>query len=130
MTGNGTWDSTTKELGNSFLKLDASLSVVDWFTPSHHRCLDIVDADVGSAGPLLIPNTDLLVGGGKEGVIYLLRRANLGHLQPLGEDRAGKPCGGNPINGRNPPLYSFQATPLYDDNAHHNMILAIEEIFT
>lgn len=113
MTGNGTWKAGTNDVGNSFLKLDPSLSLIDWFTPSHHRCLSRVDADLGSAGPLLIPNSNFLVGGGKEGVVYLLNARDLGKLQPPGPDRAKSPCAGDQINGVNPPVYSFQATPLY-----------------
>ena len=30
------------------------------------------DADLGSNGPLLIPNTNLLIGGGKQGILYLI----------------------------------------------------------
>jgi outer membrane protein assembly factor BamB len=117
MTGNGTWKGGTNDLGNSFLKLDPLLSLIDWFTPSHHLCLSRVDADLGSAGPLLIPNSNFLVGGGKEGVVYLLNARDLGRLQPPGPDRATRPCAGDPINGVNPPVYSFQATPLYHEGA-------------
>lgn len=127
MTGNGAWDTTTKELANSFVKLDPSLSVIDWFTPSHYRCLNEIDADLGSAGPLLIPNSELLVGGGKEGTIYLLKRTHLGHLQPAAKDTATGYCSGYPINGRNPPVQSFQATRLYDENWRTNPTVRLEE---
>jgi hypothetical protein len=36
------------------------------------------DQDLGSAGPLLPPHTDLLLGAGKDGILYVLDRANLG----------------------------------------------------
>ncbi len=37
---------------------------------------------MGSAGPLLIPNTDLLIGGGKESKFFLMKRESMGRYQP------------------------------------------------
>src|SRR5262249_20900611 len=33
-----------------------------------------------AAGPMLIPGTHYMVGGGKQGILYVLDRGNLGHL--------------------------------------------------
>lgn len=70
--------------GESFVKLslrrDNGLTVVDWFTPCNQCYRDNVDADLGSAGPLLILGTNLLIGGGKLGTAYLLDRNNLGEF--------------------------------------------------
>jgi len=79
ITGNGSWDGAT-QLSESFIKLDPHMKLVDWFTPSNHRHLDAVDNDLDSAGPLLIPNKNLVLGGGKEGVLYLIDRDHFGHL--------------------------------------------------
>ena len=64
----------------SLLKLDPAhgLSLLDWFTPSNWSALDTSDADLSSAGPLLVPGTSLLVGGGKSAVMYVLNTASLG----------------------------------------------------
>ncbi|MBV9726388.1 MAG: hypothetical protein JO299_14610, partial [Gammaproteobacteria bacterium] len=64
----------------SVLKLDPAhgLSLVDWFTPGNWSALDSADQDLSSAGPLLLPGTGLLAGGGKAGVLYLLNTAALG----------------------------------------------------
>jgi hypothetical protein len=64
----------------SVLKLDPShgLKLVDWFTPSNWSFMDGSDLDLSSSGPLLIPGTALLAGGGKTGMLYLLNSANLG----------------------------------------------------
>jgi hypothetical protein len=64
----------------SVIKLDPSsgLTPVDWFTPSNWQFLDVNDQDVSGSGPMLIPGTNLLLGGGKEGVLYLLNKNNLG----------------------------------------------------
>src|SRR5262249_28459101 len=40
------------------------------------------DEDLGIQNALLIPNTNLVVGGGKEGVLYVVDRTNMGHSRP------------------------------------------------
>lgn len=64
----------------SALKLDPSngLSLIDWFTPTNWSHLDDFDLDLTSAGPLLIPGTSLVAGGGKSGTLYVMDTANLG----------------------------------------------------
>jgi hypothetical protein len=80
--GNG-WGSGydgVHDFSESVLKLDPAngLKLVDWFTPSNWSFLDVNDYDLGSSGPMLIPGTGLLAGGGKTGVLYVLNTANLG----------------------------------------------------
>ncbi len=69
------------DFSESALKLDPShgLTVVDWFTPGNWQYLDDNDLDLSSSGPLLIPGTGLLAGGGKTGDLYVLDTASLGH---------------------------------------------------
>jgi hypothetical protein len=64
----------------SVLKLDPSqgLKLLGWFTPGNWSFLDAHDLDLTSSGPLLIPGTSLLAGGGKTGDLYVLDTANLG----------------------------------------------------
>ena len=79
-TGNGTWDASNS-FGDSMLKLNpnSSLALSDWFTPDNQEYLSSADLDLGVSGPLLLPNTNLLLGGSKTGDIYLLNTANMGH---------------------------------------------------
>jgi hypothetical protein len=73
--GNGGYDAALGDFGDSVLKLgwtNSKLSVTGWFTPSDENILKIQDADFGSVGPLLVPGSDLLVTGSKEGKLYLL----------------------------------------------------------
>jgi hypothetical protein len=80
VTGNGSWDGVSN-FSESFLKLNApGLDLADWFTPSDHANMDRTDADLGASGALLIPGTNLVVGGGKTGVLYVLDINNLGQL--------------------------------------------------
>jgi hypothetical protein len=74
MTGNGDYDGAN-DFGDSMVKLNSSAVVQDWFTPDDQATLAAEDADLGSSGPVLIPNTNLLVGGGKQGILYLINSA-------------------------------------------------------
>lgn len=91
MTGNGDFDANQggKNLGDSFVKLrmdnDGTLTMVDWFSPYNNDILNAWDADLGSAGVLILPGTKYVIGVGKESVLYLLDRNNMGHFNP-GED--------------------------------------------
>lgn len=79
VTGNGSWNGTT-QFSESFIKLDPHMHMVDWFTPTNHFQLDKDDNDLDSSGATLIPGTHLVVGGGKEGVFYLVNTDHFGHL--------------------------------------------------
>lgn len=101
ITGNGTFNtnSTTasaRSYGDSFLKLTnsgSSLIVADYFAPFNQDALNSVDADLGSGGALVLPDSvgsalhpHLLVGCGKEGKIYLLDRDNMGHFSSVNDN--------------------------------------------
>jgi hypothetical protein len=79
-TKNGGWNGVTN-FSESALKLDPSngLALIDWFTPGNWQFLDNNDLDLSASGPLLIPGTTLLAGGGKTGDLYVLDTGNLGH---------------------------------------------------
>jgi hypothetical protein len=112
MTGNAPYDAETGDYGDSFLKLNPhavvsdTLPVVDSFTPFDQADLDVYDLDLGSGGPLLIPGTHLLLGGGKPGKFYLLDQDDMGGYQQ-GAD------------GMDRVVQSFQATILHNNVAYH-----------
>jgi hypothetical protein len=89
ITGNGTADlQDGPNRGESFLKLRRqgdTLAVLDWFTPFNYAVLEREDRDLGSAGALVIPGGKIVLGGGKEGRIYVLDRANMGKFH-TGDD--------------------------------------------
>jgi hypothetical protein len=70
-------------LGESFVKLSPNLQVLDWFMPCLADQWDLPlpdgDKDLGASGPVLIPGSNALVGGGKERYLYALHRDSLGH---------------------------------------------------
>jgi Bacterial Ig-like domain (group 2) len=84
-SGNGDFDTSNipaKLLGDTVMKLffnGSSVSLVDYFTPYNQGSLDGGDTDLGSGGPLLLPDqsggtTHELVQVGKSGTIYVLNR--------------------------------------------------------
>jgi hypothetical protein len=110
-TGNGTFDTTLNssgmpnqhDFGDSVLKLAVDptstptnqngngwgLKVADYFTPFNQATLEANDADLGSGGILILPDSagstahrHLMVIAGKEGKIYLIDRDNMGHFDP------------------------------------------------
>ncbi|HEX7654059.1 MAG TPA: RICIN domain-containing protein [Verrucomicrobiae bacterium] len=87
ITGNGDWDGVNK-WGESLLKLTPALTVSDWFTPTNYATLNAGDQDFGAGGAMLLPgaagypSTSYVIGGGKEGKIFVLDKTSgaLGHL--------------------------------------------------
>ena len=94
--GNGTFDTALNasgfpsqgDCGNCYVKASstAPLMLLDYFTPLNTVAESNVDEDLGSGGPLLLPDfTDasgktrhLAVGSGKDAIIYVLDRDNMG----------------------------------------------------
>lgn len=78
VTGNGSWNGSS-DFSESFLKLDANLKILDWFTPTDHAHLDSIDADLDCSGAVLVPGTKLVMDAGKQGVLYLVDARHMGH---------------------------------------------------
>ncbi len=82
--GNSTWAG-----GEAIVKLQSgarfSGQPADYFAPSNWRALDAGDVDIGGSGPVLldVPGATpsaLVIALGKNGVVYLLDRTNLGGI--------------------------------------------------
>ena len=104
-TGDGTFDASTggKDYGDSLLKTDANLNVLDYFTPMDQACRLLPnDLDLGSGGPMILPTqagsfADEVIEAGKGGSpcdlfgstyavpIYLVNRDNMGTYHPSGD---------------------------------------------
>ena len=94
-TGNGTFnaDSGGKDYGDSVLKLGlegSSLVVRDYFTPHDQARISDADADIGSSGPLLLPDQPgphrhLVLQPTKDSSIYVLDRDRLGKFHSQGD---------------------------------------------
>lgn len=86
--GDGPFDASSggSDYGDSILHLNPAsngMNVVDYFTPEDELNLFNSNLDLGSSGILLLPDqsgphTHELIGGGKEGTLYLVDRDNMG----------------------------------------------------
>ena len=81
VTGDGPNDGQTS-WGESVLKLNKNLEILDYFTPAEWAFLTCKDNDLGSAGAMLMPGRNQLVVGGKNSKMFVLNQGALGHQQP------------------------------------------------
>jgi len=103
LSANGTFDETLDangfpshgDFGNSFLKLTpdrGKLSITDYFTMFNVAEENAVDGDLGSGGPMVLPDMKdatgktwrLAVGAGKDLCIYVVNRDAMGRFSKLG----------------------------------------------
>jgi hypothetical protein len=96
IVGNGDFGTTLNSsgfpangnCGNCFAKVSGSapMKLMDYFTPLNTVSESNADTDFGSGGPLLLPDLKdatgttrhLAVGAGKDGLIYVIDRDNMG----------------------------------------------------
>ncbi|HEY3855972.1 MAG TPA: chitobiase/beta-hexosaminidase C-terminal domain-containing protein [Verrucomicrobiae bacterium] len=104
-TANGSFDANTGggDYSDSFVKLSTTngMAVADYFTPYNQSDLAAGDADLGSGGPLLLPDyvgskahPHLIVGAGKEGTIHLVDRDNMGKFNSANDSQIVQELGG------------------------------------
>jgi hypothetical protein len=86
-TANGSFDGMSggRDLSMSVLKLSAAGKLSDWFAPHDAVALSNADVDLGSTGPMVLPDqtgahAHLMIGSGKPGYLYLLDRDQMGHF--------------------------------------------------
>jgi len=89
-TGNGYYDPSSGDYGDSMLELKPDMSsLLGYYAPSNALTLQDEDLDLGSTSPALIPrqatsNTPLMaVQGGKDDLLRLVNRAALTGSTPL-----------------------------------------------
>ncbi|MBV8066983.1 MAG: hypothetical protein JO113_03320, partial [Candidatus Eremiobacteraeota bacterium] len=73
------------KLGDSFVKLSTannSLALAAFYNPAIRNNYEAGDTDLGSGGPLILPS-GTLIGGGKDGALYVLSQSNLTPTQPM-----------------------------------------------
>jgi len=94
-TGNGTFDAASggKDYGDSVLKLtpkNSAIEIADYFTPFDQAKLSDADADLGSSGPLLLPDQPgahrhLLLQPTKNSTLYVIDRDQMGKFNTDGD---------------------------------------------
>jgi hypothetical protein len=91
ITGNGGFDVTSatppnNDYGDSFLQITGGTTVSSYFTPSDQETDEENDSDFGSGGSAVVLNVSsgalqhLVIGGGKDGALYLLNGDSMGGL--------------------------------------------------
>lgn len=75
--------STMVGYNDSFLRLNGStLAVLDYFSPDNNYVLATNDADLGAGANILVPGSSAMpneiLGGGKDGNIFVVDRDNMG----------------------------------------------------
>jgi hypothetical protein len=86
VTGNGKFTASSsggRDYGDTVLKLGfekGALALRDFFTPFDEAALNRKDDDLGSGGPVLLPD-HWMVAVGKTGLLYLIDRSRMGKYQ-------------------------------------------------
>ncbi|MFN8026108.1 MAG: PQQ-binding-like beta-propeller repeat protein [Acidimicrobiia bacterium] len=93
----GNSDSTTDfDYGNAVVRLSPDLQLLDYFAPDDWAGLNAADVDLGTTGPVLLPDNRVFQVG-KGGVGYLLDATSLGHVG--GQVASGVVCKGSAAFG-------------------------------
>jgi outer membrane protein assembly factor BamB len=120
-TGNGTWNPGT-DFGESVVKLQyappagsslGQLKPADSFTPfrdkdrgkgtpSNVQGVNFDDQDLGSAGPLVLDALNIVVACGKDGVLFVMDKDNLGGPFRDFNDPTSRP---DPTKLKSPPIF-------------------------
>jgi hypothetical protein len=120
ITGDGKFNANSatapnRDYGDSFLKLSGTLRVLQYFTPSNEASYFINNTDFGAGGaavlgdlPVGSPVMRLVIGGGKDGSLYVLNRDSMGGF---GDSHAWQiiPADRDPNNPRAGALFSVGA---------------------
>jgi hypothetical protein len=131
-TGDGTFDASTggSDYGDTLVKTDANLNVLDYFTPMDQACRLIPnDLDLGSGGPMVLPTQtgsfpNEILQSGKGGSpcdlfdgtyaapIYVANRDNLGKFNAT-QDQVPQEIAGSPHGYWGSPTYWASPTADY-----------------
>ncbi|MGO9168865.1 MAG: choice-of-anchor D domain-containing protein [Candidatus Sulfotelmatobacter sp.] len=124
------YNTDKMDYGDSVLKLNSSLQVVDYFTPMDQSCRNGNDMDLGSGGPLLLPTQpgpypneiifggkggtpcDLWTGGIYAAPVYVINYDNMGHYNAT-QDQIPQEIEGAPNGYWSSPAYFSTGTTSY-----------------
>jgi len=130
-TGDGTYNVTkpnSLELADSAVKISlvaGKIQIQDWYAPLNAQNgnnlngfdMKAFDLDLGSAGPVPIPNSHLVLAGGKEGRWYLIDRNAMGKgtklsLRSFQVTRAPQPRVPNPAKSGEVLFWNIHGAPV------------------
>ena len=95
-TGNGLFDGVNN-FADSVIKFSPTGTRIDYFTPFDQNVMQENDIDLGSSGPIILPDSvgssahpHLMIISGKVGVVYLLDQTNLGQYNAAANQDVGE----------------------------------------
>jgi len=95
-TANGVFDGVNN-FSDSVVKLSPAGARLDFFTPLDQAVMQQNDLDLGSGGPIILPDAvgsaahpHVMIIQGKTGVVYLLDQTNLGGYHPAANQDLGE----------------------------------------
>src|SRR5882724_3677043 len=135
MTGNGAFDPANGNFGECFVKVryDGTFSVVDWWSPwrdADRGGAGWNDMDLAAGGPIVIPEPGLVMGAGKDSILYCMDWRKMGQTSVADLQNAAA----NYAKLKTPPIwfgffagFGVSATPdepkalntLYFNKTHH-----------
>jgi hypothetical protein len=143
LTGNGAFDTnvdtagfpTSRDFGNSFVKLstvNGQLTVADYFSMYLSVSESALDLDLGSSGPMVLPDevdgtgasVHLAVGAGKDGNVYVVDRDNMSKFHPDKDYAYQVLAGSTPGEVFANPAY-FNHTVYYGDLMHGDVDISL-----
>ncbi len=77
-TGSSDTDASMGNYPQRFLKTNSAGQILASFPPANYSSQNNNDLDFSSSGPVLIPGTNYIAAGGKDGIMYLFDISNLG----------------------------------------------------
>jgi len=128
VTADGTFDAASggSNYADTLLKFTGpSLVVSDYFTPFDQATMQAVNADLGSAGVVLLPDQSvgpphLLVGAGKKGSVYVVNRDNMGGFLASGDSQIVQSFAAAPCGAGSCPIFG---TPAYFNNKVYIVVM-------
>jgi hypothetical protein len=100
-SGSSTTDAQRGNYPMRFVQLNAGGQFLSSYPPADYAQLNTEDLDFSSSGPLVIPGFNLLVTGGKQGIIYLFGSSNLSAPLQSFQATGTTPCNLNSFDGCN-----------------------------
>lgn len=97
-TGSASADATKGNYPMRFVQLTSAGQFLASYPPPKYATLNQYDLDFSSSGPLQIPGTNLLIAGGKDGVVYVFNPSNLATPQQSFQGTGTGTCPDNAEN--------------------------------
>ena len=90
--GSSSADAARQDYAMRLLQMSSTGQVLASYPPANYASMNYNDLDLSSSGPLLIPGTNLLAAGGKDGVMYVFNTGSFGSPVQKFQATGGAAC--------------------------------------